>query len=131
MVEIPGWVELCITRNTIETLARGSRIAGHGSSYRKADYVTLIAIRRIFGVTSCMCLVANWFNLVDEVCEDALYDIPAFRDVCQIDLWRERVPDATTLRHLPEAHEIGAAYFAKVSEQLSATRSFAFRPGDS
>ena len=70
-----------------------------------------------------MYLVANWFNLADEACEDALYDIPAFRDFCQIDLGRERVPDATTLlhfRHLLEAHKIGAALFAKVSELLSA-----------
>jgi hypothetical protein len=52
-----------------------------------------------------MYLVANWFNLADEACEDALYDIPAFRDFCRIDLGRERVPDATTLlnfRHLLE-----------------------------
>jgi IS5 family transposase len=54
-----------------------------------------------------MYFVANWFNLRDEACEDALYDIPAFRDFCRIDLGRERVPDATTLlnfRHLLEKH---------------------------
>jgi IS5 family transposase len=70
-----------------------------------------------------MYLVANWFNLADEACEDALYDIPAFRDFCQIDLGRERVPDATTLlnfRHLLETHKIGVALFAKVNELLSA-----------
>jgi IS5 family transposase len=70
-----------------------------------------------------MYLVANWFNLADEACEDALYDIPAFRDFCQIDLGRERVPDATTLlnfRHLLETHKIGAALFAKVGELLMA-----------
>ena len=39
-----------------------------------------------------MYLVANWFNLGDEACEDALYDIPAFRDFCRIDLGRERAP---------------------------------------
>ncbi len=33
-----------------------------------------------------MYLVANWFNLADEACEDALYDIAAFRDFCRIDL---------------------------------------------
>ena len=44
-----------------------------------------------------MYLVANWFNLADEACEDALYDISAFRDFCRIDLGRERVPDATIL----------------------------------
>jgi IS5 family transposase len=71
-----------------------------------------------------MYLVANWFNLADEACEDALYDIPAFRDFCRVDLGRERVPDATTLlnfRHLLEAHQIGAALFAKVGELLLAS----------
>ena len=70
-----------------------------------------------------MYLIANWFNLADEACEDALYDIPAFRDFCRIDLGRERVPDATTLlnfRHLLEQHQLGAALFAKVGELLLA-----------
>ena len=68
-----------------------------------------------------MYLIANWFNLADEACEDALYDIPALREFCQIDLGRERVPDATTLlgfRHLLEEHDLGAAMFAKVGELL-------------
>ena len=71
-----------------------------------------------------MYLLANWFNLGDEACEDALYDIPAFRDFCGIDLGRERAPDATTLlnfRHLLEKHELGAALFAKVGELLLAS----------
>jgi IS5 family transposase len=70
-----------------------------------------------------MYLVANWFNLSDEGCEEALYDVPAFRQFCRIDLGRERVPDATTLlqfRHLLEQHQIGAALFAKVGELLLA-----------
>jgi len=68
-----------------------------------------------------MYLLANWFNLADEACEDALYDIPVFREFCRIDLGRERVPDATTLlnfRHLLEQHKIGLALFAKVGELL-------------
>ena len=59
----------------------------------------------------------------DEACEDALSDVPAFRDFCRIDLGRERVPDATTLlhfRHLLEQHQMGAALFAKVGELLLA-----------
>ena len=70
-----------------------------------------------------MYLIANWFNLADEACEDALYDIAAFRDFCRIDLGRERVPDATTLlnfRHLLEQHQMGAALFAKIGELLLA-----------
>jgi IS5 family transposase len=70
-----------------------------------------------------MYFIANWFNLSDVACEDALYDIPAFRDFCQFDLGRERIPDATTLlnfRHLLERSELGAALFAKVGELLLA-----------
>ena len=70
-----------------------------------------------------MYLIANWFNLADEACEDALYDVPAFRAFCRIDLGRESVPDATTLlkfRHLLEEHQIGAALFAKIGELLQA-----------
>jgi IS5 family transposase len=46
-----------------------------------------------------------------------------FRDFCRIDLGYDRVPDATTLlkfRHLLEAHDLGAALFAKVGELLQA-----------
>ena len=71
-----------------------------------------------------MYCVANWFNLADEACEDALYDVPVFREFCRIDLGRERVPDATTLlhfRHLLEKHNLGAALFAKVGELLLAS----------
>jgi len=70
-----------------------------------------------------MYCIANWFNLADEACEDALYDIQAFRDFCRIDLGHERVPDATTLlhfRHLLERHQLGHALFAKVGELLLA-----------
>jgi transposase, IS5 family len=70
-----------------------------------------------------MYFVANWFNLADEACEEALYDVAAFREFCRIDLGRERVPDATTLlhfRHLLERHEIGAGLFAKVGQLLQA-----------
>ena len=70
-----------------------------------------------------MYMIANWFNLADEACEDALYDIAAFRDFCRIDLGRERVPDATTLlgfRHLLEDKNLGAALFAKIGELLQA-----------
>ena len=70
-----------------------------------------------------MYFLANWFNLADEACEDALYDVPVFREFCRIDLGREPVPDATTLlnfRHLLEAHKLGAAMFAKVGELLLA-----------
>ena len=70
-----------------------------------------------------MYCIANWFNLSDAACEDALYDVPVFRKFCRIDLGHERVPDATTLlhfRHLLEANNLGAALFAMVYELLLA-----------
>jgi transposase, IS5 family len=71
-----------------------------------------------------MYLVANWFNLADQACEEALYDVPVFREFCRFDLGRERIPDSTTLlkfRHLMERHQIGAALFARVGELLQAS----------
>ena len=65
-----------------------------------------------------MCLIANWFNQADEACENALYDIAAFRDFCRIDLGRERVPDATTLlnfSHLLEGCQTGLIHGASVT----------------
>ena len=70
-----------------------------------------------------MYCIANGFNLADDACEEALYDIPAFRDFCGFDLGDERIADASTLgnfRHLLEAHDLGAAIFAKVGELLQA-----------
>lgn len=67
--------------------------------------------------------VANWFNLADEACEDAMYDIPVFRDFCGFDLGREWIPDATTLlkfRHLLEENDFGKAMFARVGALLQA-----------
>lgn len=68
-----------------------------------------------------MYCVANWFNLSDEGCEDALYDVAVFREFCRFDFGRERAPDSTTLlnfRHLLEEHDLGAALFAKVGNLL-------------
>ncbi|WP_424191156.1 IS5 family transposase [Ampullimonas aquatilis] len=68
-----------------------------------------------------MYCIANWFNLADEACEEALYDIALFRDFCGFDLGDESIADATTLanfRHLLEAHGLGTAIFVKVGELL-------------
>ena len=67
--------------------------------------------------------VANWFNLADEACEDAMYDIAVFREFCGFDLGRERIADATTLlkfRHLLEENDFGKEMFARVGALLQA-----------
>lgn len=126
------------------TLAAGSGFEKHGRATRKAEFLARMEIlmpwaefcaliephypkvgngRPPVGLERIlrMYCVANWFNLSDEACEDALYDVAVFREFCRIDLGRERVPDATTLlkfRHLLEEHKLGAALFAKVGELL-------------
>ncbi len=70
-----------------------------------------------------MYFVQHGFNLADAACEDALLDSTALRRCVDIDLGRERVPDATTLlkfRRLLETHHLGEALFAKVGEVLQA-----------
>jgi IS5 family transposase len=68
-----------------------------------------------------MYCIANWYNLADEACEEALYDTACLREFCGIDLGPQNVPDATTLlgfRHLLERHQLGAAIFAQVGQLL-------------
>jgi len=126
------------------TLATGTGFEKHGRATRKAEFLSRmdalvpwaafcaliephypkagngrppVGLERMLR----MYCIANWFNLADEACEEALYDTPVFREFCRIDLGRERVPDATTLlhfRHLLEAHQLGTALFAKVGELL-------------
>src|SRR3954453_16951744 len=70
-----------------------------------------------------MYFVQHWFTLADEAWEEALLDSTALRRFVDIDLGRERVPDATTLlkfRRLLQDHDLGQALFARVGEVLQA-----------
>ena len=126
------------------TLATGMGFEKHGRATRKAEFLARMETLVPWGEFCAliepyypkagkgrppiglermlrMYFIANWFNLADEACEDALYDVPMFREFCRIDLGRERAPDATTLlnfRHLLEQHQLGTAMFAKVGELL-------------
>ncbi len=68
-----------------------------------------------------MYLVSQWFNLSDEACEEALYEVMSFRQFCGFDLGNEPIPDATTLenfRHLLERHALGKALFSLIGDLL-------------
>ncbi len=65
--------------------------------------------------------IQHWFNLGDEACEEALYDIASLRRFVGIDLGREPGPDATTMlkfRRLLNDNKLGEQLFAKVGEVL-------------
>ena len=127
-----------------QTLAMGTGFELHARPTRKAEFLTkmetlmpwpeLCALvephypkagngRPPIGLERMLRMywVANWFNLADEACEDAMYDIPVFREFRDFDLGRERIPDATTLlkfRHLLEENDFGKEMFARVGTLL-------------
>ena len=68
-----------------------------------------------------MYFVQQWYGLADEAVEDAIYDSQALRNFMDIDLSRERVPDATTLmgfRHLLEANDLPQAMLVEINAML-------------
>ena len=63
----------------------------------------------------------QWYGLVDEALEDALYDSQALRSFAGIDLAVATVPDATTVlnfRHWLEEHDLTRALFDEVGAML-------------
>ena len=65
----------------------------------------------------------QWYGLADEALEDALYDIPAFREFAGINLSSDPVPDATTVlkfRHLLEKHDLCSSIFETINHYLEA-----------
>jgi IS5 family transposase len=65
-----------------------------------------------------MYLLQVWFNLSDEMTEDAIYDSYAIRHFVGLNFLEEQAPDATTLlkfRHLLEEHQIGKKMFDAIN----------------
>jgi IS5 family transposase len=63
----------------------------------------------------------QWFNLSDPAMEEALHDVPLFRDFAGLGGWADRLPDESTIlrfRHLLEAKKLGPQVLATVNELL-------------
>jgi transposase, IS5 family len=63
----------------------------------------------------------QWFTLSDPAMEEALHDVPLFRDFAGLGGWDDRLPDETTIlrfRHLLEQHDLAPKILAKVNEVL-------------
>jgi transposase, IS5 family len=64
----------------------------------------------------------QWFGLSDPAMEEALYDVPLYREFAGLDGAMTRLPDETTIlrfRHLLETHGIAAEILAVVNDILS------------
>lgn len=64
----------------------------------------------------------QWFGLSDPAMEEALYDVPLYREFAGLDEGMTRLPDESTIlrfRHLLETHGLAAQMLALVNEILS------------
>lgn len=64
----------------------------------------------------------QWFGLSDPAMEEALYDVPLYRDFAGLDEGMTRLPDESTIlrfRHLLETHGLAAQMLTLVNEILS------------
>ncbi len=65
----------------------------------------------------------QWFNLSDPAMEDALNDVPLFREFAGLGGWDDRLPDESTIlrfRHVLEKHQLADKIFRTINELLTA-----------
>ena len=65
----------------------------------------------------------QWFNLSDPAMEDALHDVPLFRDFAGLGGWDDRLPDESTIlrfRHVLEQHKLAGQILQTVNDLLTA-----------
>ena len=65
----------------------------------------------------------QWFNLSDPAMEEALHDVPLFREFAGLGGWSDALPDETTIlrfRHLLEKHKLAPKILATVNDVLAA-----------
>jgi len=65
----------------------------------------------------------QWFNLSDPAMEEALHDVPVFRDFAGLSNWAEAMPSGSSIlrfRHLLERHKLAEQILATVNDLLSA-----------
>ena len=65
----------------------------------------------------------QWFGLSDPAMEEALHDVPLYREFAGLGGWTQRLPDETTIlrfRHLLQKHKLADQMLATVNEVLRA-----------
>ena len=65
----------------------------------------------------------QWFTLSDPAMEEALHDMPLFRDFAGLGGWDDRLPDESTIlrfRHVLEKHKLAERILATVNLLLGA-----------
>ena len=73
----------------------------------------------------------QWFGLSDPAMEEALHDVPLYREFAGLDAGASRMPDESTIlrfRHLLEAHELSLQLLAAINATL-ATKGLMLKAG--
>lgn len=73
----------------------------------------------------------QWFNLSDPAMEEALHDVPLFREFAGLGTWDERLPDESTIlrfRHVLEKHKLAPQMLQTVNDLL-ATKGLLLKSG--
>jgi transposase, IS5 family len=63
----------------------------------------------------------QWFGLSDPAMEEALHDVPLYREFADLDGWPQRLPDETTIlrfRHLLQKHKLADQMLALINDLL-------------
>jgi len=76
-----------------------------------------------FGIETMLRIhyVQQWFGLSDPAMEEALHDVPLYREFAKLDSATERLPDETTIlrfRHLLEKHNLAVDMLRVVNDLL-------------
>ena len=68
-------------------------------------------------------VMQQWFALSDPAMEEALHDMPVFREFAGLEGWDERLPDESTIlrfRHVLEKHKLAVQILQTFNDLLSA-----------
>ena len=76
-----------------------------------------------FGIATLLRIhfLQRWFGLSDPAMEEALHDVPMYRQFAGLDAGITRLPDETTIlrfRHLLERHHLAGPMLASINELL-------------
>ena len=86
-----------------------------------------------FGIETMLRIhyLQQWFGLSDPAMEEALHDVPLYREFTKLDAVTARLPDETTIlrfRHLLERHDLAVDMLRVVNDLLQA-KGFLLRTG--
>ena len=88
-------------------------------------YPSAKMVRPPFGIETMLRIhyLQQWFGLSDPVMEEALHDVPLYREFARLDAVTARLPDETTIlrfRHLLERHNLAVDMLRVVNDILQA-----------